>query len=136
MAALMMAMKPSYSPLTKSISLSMGSEKIFFARSQVRIGWSASRHHSDTMNFQNASMIDLPSATSLANWSSSHLPALSRMPYWSSALVISSPPGMKPMMARRMLAPVRSTFSLLIGFWPMMTQSMRNPGMLFALSAM
>ena len=66
---------------------------------------------------------------SVATFCSTHSAALLITPWLSSTWVISAPPGISSISARRKLAAVRSALRMLIGLNPRISVSIRKPGM-------
>ena len=134
-ASLMNLMIPESSPFAKLISLSIGPVKMRLARSQTSPRCKRSRRPSESTNSSRAALNIAPVIPSVLICCSTQFPTLSKIPWLSSACVISAPPGMNSIAARRMFVGLRSTLDMLIGLIPITIVNIRKPGMMFALSA-
>ncbi len=131
-ASLTKRMMSATRPFAKLMMRVMGAVKIALARSQTPPRSKTSDHLSVPRKLVTAALIALPTRPSEAICCEIQLPTRSKMPELSSAWTIKFPPGRNSTSARRMLAGLRSTALMLIGFTPRMMVNIRKPGMLSA----
>ncbi len=135
-ASLTISMMPVTRLTAVDLICSIGAVKIRSARAQAAPGFNRSPGRLRLlMNSVTADLIIEPVRPSALICSSTNAPAFSKTPLLSSACVISPPPGMISISARRMLAALRSTGLMLIGLTPSMIVNMRKPGIMLALPA-
>ena len=129
-------MIPLTKPLTVFLIWSIGPVKMPLARSHAAPGLRKSDGPSVLRKSVNACLIADPTMPSALTCCATQSATFSKMPLLSSAWVISPPPGMNSMAARKTLAGLASTSFMLIGFTPSTMVNRRKPGMMLALSAM